>query len=190
MLVTRSSNAHRHYKHGHYHQHRQVLKPSLYQVCMPIWTICFGKNTIKKPNDDRDPYPWIIWYIWKAGNDKLFMGIDRDSLELVRYAESECHAWYNAKDSIPIPTQAPIVEETQALSLDNICMLDGSWTSTDQFSGIGWVWKDSTRKIQLIDYKDLIAMIKDPQLLNGAGGHSNSSDVLFGIQDQLRAKNA
>ncbi|WZZ70673.1 hypothetical protein YC2023_082043 [Brassica napus] len=54
------------------------------------------------------------------------------------------------KDSIPIPPQAPIVGETQALSLDNICLVDGSWTSIGQFSGIGWVWKDSTGKIQLM----------------------------------------
>ena len=30
-----------------------------------------------EPEDDRDPYPWIIWYIWKAKNDKIFIGIDR-----------------------------------------------------------------------------------------------------------------
>ena len=71
-------------------------------------------------------------------------------MELVRYAESECLAWYNAKDSIPTPPHVPIVEETQALSLDNMCMVDGSWTSTDRFSGIGWVWKDNTGKIQLM----------------------------------------
>ena len=55
------------------------------------------------PEDDRDPYPWIIWYIWKARNDKLFRGIDRDPLELVRYEESECQAWHNAKESISAP---------------------------------------------------------------------------------------
>ena len=90
-----------------------------------------------EPKDDRYPYPWIIWYIWKVMNDKLFRGIDRDPLELVRYAESECQAWYNAKDTISAPPHAQIVEETQALRLDNICMVDGSWTSIDQFSGIG-----------------------------------------------------
>ena len=40
-----------------------------------------------KPEDDRDLYLWIIWYIWKDRNDKLFRGIDRDPLELVRYAK-------------------------------------------------------------------------------------------------------
>ncbi|KAF2568261.1 hypothetical protein F2Q70_00025747 [Brassica cretica] len=79
-------------------------------------------------------------------------------------------------------------------------MVDGSWTSTAQFSGMGWVWKDTMGKIQLMgsrnlrrrqttlhselealqwamesmlqhstcqrfgtDYKDLIAMIEQPQ---------------------------
>ncbi|KAF2544078.1 hypothetical protein F2Q68_00032668 [Brassica cretica] len=63
------------------------------------------KNNIMKPEDDRDPYPWIIWYIWNARNDKLFRGIDRDPLELVRYAESECQAWHNAKEIISPPLQ-------------------------------------------------------------------------------------
>ena len=88
--------------------------------------------------DDRDPYPWIICYIWKSRNDKLFRGIDRDPLELIRYAESECQAWHNAKETIYVPPHGQPDEETQALSLDNICMVDGSWTSTAQFSGMGW----------------------------------------------------
>ena len=63
--------------------------------------------------------------------------MDRDPLELVMYAESECQAWYNSKDTILVPPQAQFVEEAQALSLGNICMVDDSWTSTAQFSGIG-----------------------------------------------------
>ena len=70
------------------------------------------KNGILEPGDDRDPYPWIIWYIWKARNDKLFRGIDRDPLELVRYEEGECQAWYNARDTVPIPPHVQTDEET------------------------------------------------------------------------------
>ncbi|KAL0804977.1 hypothetical protein Bca101_097468 [Brassica carinata] len=57
--------------------------------------------------------------------------------------------------TIPTPPQAQIVEETQALSLGNICIVDGSWTSTDQFSGIGWVWKDSMENVQLMETRNL-----------------------------------
>lgn len=36
----------------------------------------FGrKNDIEDPELDRDPFPWIIWYNWKARNYKLFRGI-------------------------------------------------------------------------------------------------------------------
>ena len=53
-----------------------------------------------------------------------------DPLELVRYAESECQAWLNAIERvIPVPKEH-ISEELQVISLDNICMVDGSWTST------------------------------------------------------------
>ena len=75
------------------------------------------KNSITEPEDDKDLYPWIIWYIWKAKNDKLFRGIDRDLLDLVRYAESECQVWLNAKDTILVPPQTQIVEEIQSLKL-------------------------------------------------------------------------
>lgn len=48
---------------------------------------------------DIDPYLWIIHYLWKAMNDKLFRGIDRDPLELIKLVERECQAWFTAKQS-------------------------------------------------------------------------------------------
>ncbi|XP_056841628.1 uncharacterized protein LOC130494839 [Raphanus sativus] len=100
------------------------------------------KSATVEPELDRDPYPWIIWYIWKARNDKLFRGIDRDPLELVRYAESECQAWFNANERVSANLQENGRNESndgsQVISLTNICMVDGSWTATAQFSGSGW----------------------------------------------------
>ncbi|KAF3540563.1 hypothetical protein F2Q69_00021601 [Brassica cretica] len=34
-------------------------------------------------------------------------------------------------------------------------MVDGSWTATNQFSGIGWFYKDSMGKIQLLETRNL-----------------------------------
>ena len=84
------------------------------------------KNKIVEPKLDRDPYPWIIWYIWKAPNDKLFRGIDMDPLELVLYVESECQTWFNANESVPPILENQCIEEPQVLSLGNIFMIDGS----------------------------------------------------------------
>lgn len=93
------------------------------------------KNSIMERELDRDLYLCIIWYIWKAWNDKLFQRIYRDPLELVRYGESECQAWFNANETTTPGPQEHSIAETQILSLGNICMVDGSWTSTSQFSG-------------------------------------------------------
>ena len=71
------------------------------------------KNSIVELELDKDPYPWIIWYIWKARVDKLFRGIDMDPLELFRYAESECQARYNANEMVPLIPHEHISEEPQ-----------------------------------------------------------------------------
>lgn len=78
---------------------------------------------------DIDPYRQVICYVWKDQNDKLFREIDRDPLELVRYAESECQTWFNANETIPTSPEENPSEKTQVLSLGNIYMVD-SWTST------------------------------------------------------------
>ena len=51
---------------------------------------------------------------------------------------------------IPDTPQEVPNDEAQAISLDNICTVDGSWISIAQFNGCGWVWKDSLRQIQLM----------------------------------------
>ena len=109
------------------------------------------KNSIVEPWLDRDPSISLDNLVpVEARNVKFFRGIERDPLELVRYAESECQAWFNASEIVPTVPQALNIEEPQVLKLSNICMTDESWTSTAQFSGYGWVWLDSLRKVQFI----------------------------------------
>ena len=48
------------------------------------------------------------------------------------------------------------INEPQVLSLGNICMIDGSWTSTSQFSGCGMVWMDSLGKVQLMGTQNYV----------------------------------
>ncbi|KAF8100785.1 hypothetical protein N665_0217s0012 [Sinapis alba] len=118
--------------------------------------LLWRKNNFDGVELDRDPYPWIIWYIWKARNDKLFKGIDRDPLKLVRFAETECKAWFDANEQMAIISQDNNRDEPQVISLENICMVDGSWTATTMYSGCGWIWKDIGRKIQLMGMRNLI----------------------------------
>ena len=117
--------------------------------------LLWRKNNIVEPELDMNHYLWIIWYIWKARNESFFRGLNRDHLELVRYAESECQAWFDANEMVTSTPQGHSIEEPKVLSLSNICMIDGSWTSTSQFSGCGWVWMDSLEKVQLMGTQNL-----------------------------------
>lgn len=76
-------------------------------------------------------------------------------MELVRYDESECQAWFNANELVPETQQELHNQESQAICLENICMVDGSWSSMAHFNGCGWVWKDSLEQIQLMGMRNL-----------------------------------
>ncbi|KAG7556675.1 Reverse transcriptase domain [Arabidopsis suecica] len=96
---------------------------------------------------DSIAFPWIIWYIWKARNEKLFENVDNDPLEVLRLAEREEQLWHSAQVELHTETQAsvefPNRPQTREVSLDSDftgyrCFVDGSWKDSDKFSGIGW----------------------------------------------------
>lgn len=69
------------------------------------------RKNIENTDLDTKPYPWIIWYVWKVRNDKLFRGMDRDLLKLIRYAEGECQTWFSVDGSTPLPPHELPLEE-------------------------------------------------------------------------------
>ena len=75
--------------------------------------------------------------------------IDRDPLKLIRYAEGEGQTWFTAKQTEIGLTTSPAIA-SQVLSFENICMVDGFWTSTSIFIGCRLVWKDCTEQTQLV----------------------------------------
>ena len=77
-------------------------------------------------------------------------------MELVRHAESECQAWFDANYMVQTVAQENKNVEPQVISLGNICLLDGSWTPSARFSGCGWTWMDSRGSIQLMGTKNII----------------------------------
>ncbi|KAL9840136.1 putative reverse transcriptase zinc-binding domain-containing protein [Arabidopsis thaliana] len=46
---------------------------------------------------DSSSFPWIIWYIWKARNEKIFDNVDKDPLEILHFAEKESDLWKSAQ---------------------------------------------------------------------------------------------
>lgn len=104
--------------------------------CLCQYGLSVGKkNNIEDPDLDRDPYHWIIWYFWKTWNDKLFRGIDRFPLELIRHTKDECQAWFLLNVTVFISSQPLSNSNSLAICSENIFLVDGSWFSTFQFSG-------------------------------------------------------
>ncbi|KAF2607495.1 hypothetical protein F2Q68_00044611 [Brassica cretica] len=65
------------------------------------------------------------------------------------------HVVFNANEMVIPAPQEHSSEELMVISMYNICMVDGSWTSTTEFSGFGCGWKDSFGKIQLMGTRNL-----------------------------------
>ncbi|KAF3518989.1 hypothetical protein DY000_02060857 [Brassica cretica] len=62
---------------------------------------------------------------------------------------------FNANEMVIPAPQEHSSDELMVISLYNIYMVDGSWTSTTEFSGFGCGWKDSIGKIQLMGTRNL-----------------------------------
>ncbi|XP_024008096.1 uncharacterized protein LOC112084049 [Eutrema salsugineum] len=96
----------------------------------------------------KDIYLWILWYIWKARNDKIFNGIEISPLDTLVHAKIEAESWRNANKS---EAEEDAFDETNPNSLlpisppDTlrfpICQVDASWIANGLVSGLGWSLK-------------------------------------------------
>jgi len=92
-------------------------------------------------------YPWIIWYISKARNEKVFENVDKDPKEILLLAEKDVQLWQEAQVEFHTESHGSLNLETpirvRDLSQDSPfsgfwCFIDRSWKASDQFSGTGW----------------------------------------------------
>ena len=88
-------------------------------------------------------FPWIIWYIWKNRNNKIFNNRDGNPQEILRYAEVESEVWAEAQTTIPErQVLGPQKFEWQASGQSKICFIDGSWKENDKFTGQEWFCRE------------------------------------------------
>lgn len=89
-------------------------------------------------NEVSNPFPWILWYLWKFRNDKMFNNMDHKPLNTLKYALGEATPWEQSQllDVAGIPSHQ--VQTVFPTSIRSVCQVDGSWTCDNLFSGLGW----------------------------------------------------
>ena len=78
-------------------------------------------------------------------------------MELIKHAQSECNAWFetNLTPSDGVSSVPPQQNQyTQAVCLQSICLVDGSWTVESHYSGYVWVWMDDKGNEQLLGLRN------------------------------------
>ena len=66
----------------------------------------------------------------------------------------KCQSWFSENVIVPTTSQLVSNSESQATRLENIYLVDGSWTTTSKFNGCGWVWIDISEQNQLTRTKN------------------------------------
>lgn len=86
--------------------------------------------------------PWIIWFLWKAQNAKVFEEKDTLPLEIIQAATAESISWNlaQAAPEEPVTEDATPIQVLQDPPLPKpICKLDASWKDDDARYGGGFV---------------------------------------------------
>ncbi|XP_056850946.1 uncharacterized protein LOC130500206 [Raphanus sativus] len=92
-------------------------------------------RVLPKMNDHQ--FAWILWYIWKARNNKVFSNLDVDARDTLTLAETESTMWAAAQDLSIRQSIPPQVHPPPSIP-GRWCFVDGSWKDKDFFSGQGW----------------------------------------------------
>ena len=89
--------------------------------------------------------PWVMWYLWKARNEKFFNNKDVYPLDTLQLTSSEADICKLAQvsensqgEDVPNAQAPPVVEEHTG----KICKVDASWNKMSQFFGGGFHLKD------------------------------------------------
>ena len=80
-------------------------------------------------------FAWILWYIWKGRNNKVFSNLDIDPRDTLNLAETESTLWAEAQvmNIQQVLHQAEVTHRPRRVG--RWCFIDGSWKDKKVFSG-------------------------------------------------------
>ncbi|CAA7037478.1 unnamed protein product [Microthlaspi erraticum] len=112
-------------------------------------------------NEDMLIYPWLLWFIWKARNYKVFSNDDHNPKDVMESALTEARAWAAAQ------TVGEIVHVDNSTHLGPVpsgewCQVDGAWKETECRAGLGWYNFDPESDSTLVDCAQLVKMVSEP----------------------------
>ncbi|CAA7052486.1 unnamed protein product [Microthlaspi erraticum] len=88
-------------------------------------------------------FPWILWFLWKARNVKVFDNVDVHAICTLQSAISESDAWRKAQEKEQNKKRDTPREPSSHQDETNIhlprCQVDASWGIDSNFSGGGFV---------------------------------------------------
>ncbi|KAG2299399.1 hypothetical protein Bca52824_035871 [Brassica carinata] len=98
-------------------------------------------------------FPWLLCYIWKARNEKCFDGKDISVVDTLQLSCQEAESWRRAQlgDEIDegeeVTKQIERNQTPQAQECIWKCQVDASWSESDPWMGLGFVFLEAEREI-------------------------------------------
>lgn len=94
----------------------------------------FLLNRIHKRHSTEECKAWILWFLWKAQNEKVFSNKDISPLEVLQSAVSETTCWCVAQigpDALEVNESSMIPEPQYIPPQRPFCRIDASWKEDD-----------------------------------------------------------
>ena len=88
---------------------------------------------------DLNNFPWILQYIWKNRNAKVFQNQTRTPFDILRTTEIEGVLWAESQTNESMNRGSLHIAENHFPHGVNKCYIDGAWKEHDLYTGQGWV---------------------------------------------------
>ncbi|XP_033134838.1 uncharacterized protein LOC117127923 [Brassica rapa] len=88
-------------------------------------------------------FPWIMWYVWKARNDKLFNGVEISPLDSLHKVTQEGDEWLVAQEVTKFAKERDRPQSMEQEEINRLhkprCQVDASWAINQSTFGGGLI---------------------------------------------------